>query len=87
MSYAENIRPASCCEMGSYGCQVPAAVGGRLRGIDFCIADVVAALNANGLETMASCCGHGEDSGMIALRDGRVLRIENGVRPWEREEG
>jgi hypothetical protein len=35
----------------------------------------VAALNAAGIETVASCSGHGSRLGNIALRDGRELII------------
>lgn len=83
MSY---VHPTECCAMGSYDCQVPMAIGGRRRDIDFCLADIVAALNAANIGTVASCCGHGQMLGDIRLEDGRVLKIENGVRPWERIE-
>lgn len=50
---------------------------GRLQSIDYCIADIVAALNAANLETVASCCGHGDEKlAMVMLADGRVIRIE-----------
>lgn len=39
------------------------------------IVDLVTALNNGGLATVASCSGHGEKPGFIALRDGRVLRL------------
>lgn len=42
---------------------------------DPCIAPLVAALNAAGFATVASCCGHGHRPGVIALRDGRELFI------------
>lgn len=42
---------------------------------DPCIAPLVAALNTAGIETVASCCGHGHRPGVIALRDGRELFI------------
>lgn len=42
---------------------------------DPCIAPLVRALNTNGLQTMASCCGHGRSTGSICLADGRVLAI------------
>jgi len=46
---------------------------------DPCIAPLVAALNAYGIETVASCCGHGWRPGNIALADGRELVI---ARDW-----
>ncbi len=39
------------------------------------IADLVRALNAGGVRTVASCSGHGESHGFIALADGRELAI------------
>src|SRR5690606_37022351 len=39
------------------------------------IADLVSALNAGGVPTVASCSGHGERPGNIALADGRELII------------
>lgn len=42
---------------------------------DPCLADLVGALNAAGLRTVTSCCGHGTDVGSIVLADGRELVI------------
>jgi hypothetical protein len=56
--------------------QVPMPLGGRVQCIDKCIAHIVAALNAAGIETMASCCGHGKIDGRIDLADGRYLVIK-----------
>lgn len=50
-------------------------IGGRDREIDFCIYPLVRALNEAGIETVASCCGHGVRPGNIALADGRELII------------
>ena len=50
-------------------------LNGRVQCIDFCIHKIVAALNASGVHTVASCCGHGEMKGNIILEDGRVLVI------------
>ena len=52
-------------------------INGRIRGIDFCIADIVAALNAANITTIASCCGHGVMDGDIRLEDGRVLTVKH----------
>lgn len=69
-------RPAKCSPVGEYKCQVPMPINGRVHGIDFCVADLVAALNAANIATVMSCCGHGEDGvGVIVLADGRELRI------------
>lgn len=47
----------------------------RPFGIDACIAPIVRALNAGGITTTQSCCGHGAGPGEIVLADGRVLTI------------
>lgn len=54
-------------------------INGRVQCIDWCIHQLVAALNAGGIETVASCCGHGAQRGRIDLRDGRVLWIDTPV--------
>lgn len=41
------------------------------------IVDIVQALNNGGVPTIASCSGHGERKGNIALKDGRELIIAN----------
>lgn len=43
--------------------------------VDRCIYKIVKALNKAGIETVASCCGHGKRNGNIALMDGRELII------------
>lgn len=50
-------------------------LGGRPTEVDAEIAPLVQALNDAGLETVASCSGHGKRPGNIALRDGRELII------------
>lgn len=47
----------------------------RTIDVDSCIASIVKALNACGVVTIASCCGHGIRPGNIALADGRELVI------------
>ena len=53
-------------------------LAGRVRCIDYCIHRIIAALNAGGVRTMASCCGHRQMPGRIDLEDGRVLAIFEG---------
>lgn len=48
---------------------------GKVQCIDYCIHQIVAALNAGGMRTIASCCGHGKMPGRIDLKDGRILVI------------
>lgn len=42
---------------------------------DPCLTEFVTALNAAGLKTVASCCGHGKNDSSVALEDGRWLTI------------
>lgn len=46
------------------------------KPIDACLADIVNALQAQGINMRGSCCAHGKGSGSIDLQDGRTLRIE-----------
>ena len=55
--------------------QVCMPLNGRVQCIDFCIHQIVAALNAGGVRTSASCCGHTRMPGRIDLEDGRTLAI------------
>ena len=82
-----NVKPTKCCDFGTYDCQIPMPLRGRRQDIDYCIADIVAALNAANIETVASCCGHSKIPASIVLEDGREISIpiEQVVRPWERK--
>ena len=51
----------------------------RLFKIDACIADLVQALQAAGIDMRESCCGHGRGPGEIVLQDGRRLVVEVGL--------
>jgi len=71
-------KPKKCTLMGNYKCQIPMPINGRVQGIDYCIADIVAALNAANIKTVMSCCGHGNDANsIIILEDGREFVIKN----------
>lgn len=50
--------------------------GSNFADVDECIAPIVRALNDAGIETVASCCGHGKNKGSIVLKDDRELVIE-----------
>lgn len=65
----------SCGGHKTYANQASLPINGKVRCIDWCIHGIVAALNAGGVETVACCCGHGEQDGRIDLEDGRVLMI------------
>ena len=43
--------------------------------VDPCIALLVQALNNGGVQTTASCCGHGHRPGIINLSDGREMIV------------
>jgi len=72
-----NISIEKCCNVGEYKCQTPMPLNGRRQDIDYCIADLVAALNAANIPTTCSCCGHEKMDGTILLEDGRELWIKN----------
>lgn len=57
--------------------QVCMPLNGKVQCVDWCIHQIIAALNAGGVRTVASCCGHGKADGNIVLEDGRVLIIKN----------
>lgn len=59
----------------TYRHQVCMPLNGKVQCIDHCIHQIVAALNAGGVWTVASCCGHRGAPGRIDLADGRVLII------------
>lgn len=65
-----------CCGFGEFKCDVPMAVSQRVVCVDYCIAHIVACLNAGGLVTISSCCGHGKIDGSIILKDGRHIRVD-----------
>lgn len=62
--------------------QVPMPIGKRVECIDKCISHIVAALNAGGVKTVASCCGHGNMIGNIVLDNGRELGIFKDRDEW-----
>ena len=61
----------------TYANQVAMPLNGKVNSIDYCIHHIVAALNAGGVWTTVSCCGHNRTIGHIGLADGRVLYIAN----------
>lgn len=71
-----DMQDAECCPVGTYRHCVLMPIAGRVRGIDHCISDIVAALNTTQTtETAASCCGHGKMVGTVLLEDGRWLLV------------
>lgn len=53
---------------------------------DPCIAPVIRALNNGGIETIASCCGHGENDGWVLRADNMLMllrQVPEGMTPAE----
>ena len=69
-------KPKKCCDFGEFYCQIPMPINGKSQFIDFCIADIISALNAANIKTIASCCGHNKINGSIILEDGREIIIK-----------
>lgn len=67
----------------TYANQVSMPLNGKVTCIDHCIHQIVAALNAGGVPTVACCCGHGTQRGRIDLEDGRTLWIESAIERGE----
>lgn len=70
------MKPKKHCNIRIYEHQIPMPINNKVRYIDFCIADIVAALNAANIKTEASCCGHGKHDGSIILIDGKIIKIK-----------
>jgi hypothetical protein len=49
-----------------------------VKPLDCCVANLVQVLNAAGVQTRGSCCGHGSE-GEIILGDGHVMKLRPGV--------
>ncbi len=56
--------------------------GSEYIDVDECISSIVQALNIAGIETVASCCGHGNLLGNIILKDNRVIEIHPDFNIW-----
>lgn len=69
-----------CGSKAVFSEQVPMPLNGKVQCIDKEIALIVAALNAGGVFTVASCSGHGRLPGRIDLEDGRVLIIKESAK-------
>lgn len=63
-------KPSRCCSCGSYSHCILITVGNKVAFCDYCVAPFVVALNAGGIRTLASCCGHGKiDMSIIVEKD------------------
>ncbi len=54
---------------------VPRKNGMETAKVDSCIASIVQSLNNSDIQTVASCCGHGNRPGRVSLADGRELYV------------
>lgn len=70
--------------MCTHGDIVALELGGKLADIDRCIVPIISALNAAGIATVASCCGHGHRPGWIALANGLQLAIHKDLDDLKR---
>ena len=70
----------------TYENQACMPLNGKVQCIDRCIHQIVAALNAGGVWTTGSCCGHRQQFGFIELGDGRWLTITQGEPEWIQDE-
>lgn len=61
----------------------------KMVGIDRCLVPIIKALNAGGVPTISSCCGHGKMRGIISLKDGRQLVVSSDMKTglWLTHEG
>lgn len=66
-----------CGGKKTYRNQICLPINNKVVCVDFCIHQIVAALNAGGVETVASCCGHRKRDGSIMFKDGRELIVKN----------
>ena len=74
-------RPDKCTPAWEDRCCIPMVIDGEACEVDYCISDIVAALNDAGIITLNSCCGHGGTHGnYIMLKDNRMLTIGNVLR-------
>lgn len=63
-------KPKNCEPVGTYAHTVPMCVNrSHVVEIDYCVARLVAALEAGGLRSIASCCGHGKMPPTVLLED------------------
>ena len=83
-----NPKPHDCQHCDTFGGiktykqQVCMPLNGKVQCIDYCIHQIVAALNAGGVVTTSCCCGHRQQPGFIELYDGRWLTVTEGQPEW-----
>lgn len=68
-------KPTECCECGTYEHQILIPVNNKVVAVDYCISGIVAGLNAAGIKTTGSCCGHGHTPATVILEDGRWIVV------------
>jgi hypothetical protein len=62
-------KPQKCCDFGTNEHCVPLSVHNKVVYVDYCVARLVAALEAGGMNPIASCCGHGIQPPTVLLDD------------------
>lgn len=60
---------------GHWKHQRPITINGKVESIDSCLVPLITALNCAGYQTIASCCGHGNQPPNVILKDGREVFI------------
>jgi len=67
-------KPRECAQGGTYAHTVPMCINrNKVVNVDFCVARLVAALEAGGFRPAASCCGHGKMPANVMLEDRTVV--------------
>lgn len=61
--------------MCEYGDRVLMSFHGYNAEVDRCLAPILTALNASGITTVSSCCGHGHRPGYIWLLDDTFITL------------
>lgn len=66
-------KPNNCCDCGTYEHCVPMCIRNKVVFIDYCVARLVASLEAGGMNPVASCCGHGKIPPSVLLDDDTMI--------------
>ncbi len=82
--YSDNKEPAFTERPCHWCCKKPVQLilfdslsdSWQTKNIDFCIADIVRALQVGGIKMVSSCCGHHRKWGWIQLANGKLLKIQ-----------
>lgn len=80
-----SIKPKHHCKPQTYAHEVCMPINGKVVCVDYCVSHIVAALNAGGVRTVSSCCGHGKFNGHVILEDGQFLDIYPSLEDWKKK--